>query len=61
MADCGYCENRDDCQRIMPFGDCVGFIPSDDWEDAKETFEHHWEMMDDIERGEWDAESEDKE
>lgn len=54
MVDCMYCANRDDCQYIVAPNDC---------EDFEETFEHHWEMMDDIEREEYNAlyaESEDK-
>ena len=50
MTDCRYCANMDDCQYI---------IAPDDCEDFEETFEHHWEMMDDIERSEWNAEGED--
>ena len=52
MADCRYCANVDVCQYIVAPDDC---------EDFEETFEHHWEMMDDIEREEYssyDAESE---
>ena len=41
MADCRYCVNADDCQHIVAPDDC---------EDFEETFEHHWEKMDDIER-----------
>ena len=48
MTDCRYCANMDDCQHI---------VVSDDCEDFEETFEHRWEMMDDIEREEWNAES----
>lgn len=54
MADCMYCKNADTCQYI---------IAPDDCEEFEETFEHHWEMMDDIEREEYNsymAESEDK-
>lgn len=46
MADCRYCVNADDCQHIVAPDDC---------EDFEETFEHHWEKMDDIERGEYNA------
>jgi hypothetical protein len=28
-------------------------MSADDCEDFEETFEHHWEMMDDIEREEY--------
>jgi len=55
MSDCRYCVNADICQYI---------IAPDDCEDFEETFEHHWEMMDDIEREEYNAlwsESEGKE
>lgn len=44
MGDCFYCKNADICQYI---------IAPDDCEDFEETFEHHWEMMDDIEREEY--------
>lgn len=47
--NCRYCVNMDNCQYI---------IAPDDCEDFEETFEHHWEMMDDIEREEWNAERE---
>ena len=50
VSDCGCCANFDVCQYIMAPDDC---------EDFEETFEHHWEMMDDIEREEYSrAESE---
>ena len=55
MADCWYCANMDNCQYIVSPDDC---------EDFEETFEHHWEMMDDIEKEEYNAlyaESEDEE
>lgn len=55
MSDCRCCVNADICQYIVTPNDC---------EDFEETFEHHWEMMDDIEREEYNAlqaESEDKE
>ena len=44
MSACGYCANADICQYIITPNDCEGF---------EETFEHHWEMMDDIEREEY--------
>jgi len=47
MANCFYCKNRDTCQYIV--------APDDDCEDFEETFEHHWEMMDDIEREEYNS------
>ena len=53
MADCMSCKHADTCQYI---------IAQDDCEEFEETFEHHWEMMDDIEREEYNsymAESED--
>jgi hypothetical protein len=40
---------------------CQYIVAPDYCEDFEETFEHYWEMMDDIEREEWDAESEDRE
>lgn len=46
MIDCRYCANMDNCQYIVAPDDC---------EDFEETFEHHWEMMDDIEREEYNA------
>ena len=47
MADCMmYCKNADTCQYI---------IPPDDCEEFEETFEYHWEMMDDIEREEYNS------
>ena len=46
MADCSYCVNMDNCQYIVCQDDC---------QDFEETFEHHWEMMDDIEREEYNA------
>ena len=46
MSDCRYCVNMDDCQYIVAQDDC---------EEFEETFEHHWEMMDDIEREEFNA------
>ena len=53
MANCRYCVNVDICQYIVDSEDC---------EDFEETFEHHWEMMDDIEREEYSqAERSDKE
>lgn len=55
MSNCWYCANTDGCQYIVAPDDC---------EDFEETFEHHWEMMDDIEREEYNAlhlESEDME
>jgi hypothetical protein len=44
MPDCRYCVNMDSCQYV---------IAPDDCEDFEETFEHHWEMMDDIEKEEY--------
>lgn len=55
MSNCWYCKNADICQYV---------VSSDDCEEFEETFEHHWEMMDDIEREEFNAlyaESEGKE
>ena len=46
MTDCRNCANMDNCQYILSPDDC---------EDYEETFEHHWEMMDDIEREEYNA------
>lgn len=46
MADCRYCINMDECQYIVAPDDC---------EDFEETFEHYWEMLDDIEREEYNA------
>lgn len=46
MADCLYCKNADTCQYIVAPDDC---------EEFEETFEHHWEMMDDIEREEYNS------
>ena len=46
MTDCRYCANMDYCQYI---------IAPDDCEDFEENLEHHWEMMDDIEREEYNA------
>ena len=52
MTNCMYCANMDNCQYIVSPDDC---------EDFEETFEHHWDMMDDIEREEYSkAEREDK-
>lgn len=44
---CSYCVNADNCKYIV--------LAPDDCEDFEETFEHHWEMMDDIEREEYNA------
>ena len=53
MSNCECCANADICQYIVSPTEC---------EDFEETFEHHWEMMDDIEREEYSKiESEDKE
>ena len=46
MSDCRYCENADTCQHIGTLDDC---------EDFEETFEHHWDMMDDIEKEEYNS------
>lgn len=46
MTNCLHCKNADICQYIVSPDDC---------EDFEETFEHHWEMMDDIEREEYNA------
>ena len=46
MFDCMNCANMDDCQYIVAPDDC---------EDFEGTFEYHWEMMDDIEREEYNA------
>lgn len=46
MTDCWYCANADDCPYIVAPDDC---------EDFEGTFEYHWEMMDDIEREEYNA------
>lgn len=51
MSDCRFCENSDICQYIIAPVEC---------EDFEETFEHHWAMLDDIEKEEYlQAESED--
>ena len=42
--DCTHCVNINNCPYITPPNDC---------EDYEETFEYHWEMMDDIEREEY--------
>lgn len=41
MTDCRYCVNMDSCPYIIAPSDC---------EDFEETFDHQWEMMDDIEQ-----------
>ena len=46
MTDCRYCVNVNNCPYL---------VSSDDCEDYEETFEHHWEMMDDIEREEYNS------
>ena len=45
MSDCEHCVNADTCQLFQRI--------ADECEDFEETFEHHWEMMDDIEREEY--------
>lgn len=58
MVDCPSCKYYEN-------GECRPTIfPPDECDDYEESFEHHWEMMDDIEREEYNAlwaESEDKE
>jgi len=46
MTNCLYCRNAD----TYPY-----IVASDDCEEFEENFEHHWEMMDDIEREEYNS------
>ena len=54
MTDCRHCEFIDNCQFDTPPNDCEDFVM---------TFEYYWEMLDDIEREEYnsyDAENEEE-
>ena len=49
MVDCPSCKYYED-------GECHPTIfPPDECDDYEESFEHHWKMMDDIEKEEYNS------